>query len=105
MNRLSRRDLLERGGALSLVAAFGTAACSKPQARALVCGDTTGLSDTDIQVRTVLAYRDSSADPARACDKCLQFLPPDGPGCGGCKVVKGPISPQGSCKSFAPRSM
>jgi hypothetical protein len=101
MTRFSRRDLLERGGALGL--AIAGAACGKSQPHALVCGDTTGLSDTDIQVRTVLNYQDKSTDPNRECDKCLQFLPPDHPGCGACKVVKGPINPRGSCKSFAPK--
>jgi hypothetical protein len=90
---------LERGGALGL--AIAGAACGKPKSHALSCVDTTGLSDTDIQVRTVLNYQDNSGDPSKECDKCLQFLPADHPGCGACKVVKGPINPHGSCKSFA----
>jgi hypothetical protein len=99
MTRLSRRDLLERGGAFGL-AVVGVA-CGKSTPRALVCADTTGLSDTDIQIRTVLNYQDTSNDPNRECDKCLQFVPSDRPGCSTCKVIKGPINPHGSCKSFA----
>lgn len=98
MTRLSRRDLLERGGALGLAVVAG---CGKPKPHALVCTDTSGLSEADMQVRTVLNYQDASNDPNRECDKCLQFLPADHPGCGACKVVKGPINPHGSCKSFA----
>jgi hypothetical protein len=101
MIRWSRRSLLERGGALGL--ALAGAACGKPRPHALACGDTTGLSDTEIQVRTLLNYQDTSNDPNRECDKCLQFSPPDRPGCGACKVLKGPINPRGSCKSFVPK--
>jgi hypothetical protein len=100
MNRCSRRDLLQRGGALGL-GAMVSAACGKSKPRTLICGDTTGMTDTDIQLRTILNYQDVSGDSNRECDKCLQFLPPEKSGCGGCKVLKGPVSPHGSCKSFA----
>ena len=105
MEKLSRRGVLARGGALGVVALLGGTACGKASARPLICGDTTGLSDTDLQVRAALAYQDASQDPVRRCDLCLQFIPPPEGirACGMCKVVKGPISPHGSCKSFAVR--
>src|SRR5262249_28076692 len=36
-------------------------------------------------------------DGDKRCDKCLQFQPPNA-----CKIVDGTISPQGSCRVFAP---
>ncbi len=105
MDKLSRRDVLAGGGALGVVAVIGGTACGKPKPRALVCSDTSGLSEADLQVRAALQYQDVSFDPARRCDLCLQFLPPPegSRACGQCKVVKGPINPHGDCKSFAKR--
>ena len=41
-----------------------------------------------------VAYQDHPEADKR-CDNCLQFQPPDA-----CKMVEGPISPQGSCRIF-----
>jgi hypothetical protein len=46
--------------------------------------------------KAAVAYQDHP-DGAKRCDKCAQFQPPDG-----CKMVEGPISPQGSCRIFTP---
>src|SRR5450755_2536517 len=101
-DQLSRRDLLHHSAALGAFVAFGTAACHK--AAALSCADTTGLSPEDLQVRTALAYAEASQDPTKLCIKCQQFLPAPAPDtCGACKVVKGPINPAGSCKSYVAR--
>jgi hypothetical protein len=101
-DQLSRRDLLHRSAALGALVAFGPAACNKPAA--LNCADTTGLSTEDLLVRTALAYADSSTDPTKLCIKCQQFLPAPAAGsCGTCKVIKGPINPGGSCKSYVAR--
>ena len=101
-DQLSRRDVLHHSAALGALVAFGAAACNKPAA--LSCADTTGLSPEDLQVRTALAYAESSADPTQAVLKCQQFLPAPAAGsCGGCKVIKGPINPGGSCKSYVAR--
>jgi hypothetical protein len=100
---LSRRDLLHHSAALGAFVAFGTAACHKPAP--LSCTDTSSLSLQDVQVRTALAYADSSADPAKVCMNCQQFLPaPVAGSCGTCKVVKGPINPGGNCKSFVAKT-
>jgi hypothetical protein len=102
-NPLSRRDLLQQSAVLGAFVAFGATACNKPAA--LTCVDTTALSPADLQVRTALAYVDSSADPTKVCTGCQQFLPAPAPGsCGACKVVKGPINPGGNCKSFVAKS-
>ena len=46
--------------------------------------------------KAAVAYQDH-ADGDKRCDKCTQFQPPDA-----CKMVEGPINPQGSCRIFTP---
>jgi hypothetical protein len=102
-DKLSRRDVLQRSAAFGALAVFGAAAgaCNKsPSAAGLSCMDTTGLSPTDVQVRTSLAYVDASTEPGKACSNCQQFIAAAPNACGTCKVVKGPINPKGYCKSF-----
>jgi hypothetical protein len=102
-DKLSRRDVLQRSAAVGALAVFGTAAaaCNKsPSAAGLACTDTSGLSPTDLQVRTSLAYVDVSTEPGKMCSNCQQFIAGAPNACGTCKVVKGPISPKGYCKSF-----
>ncbi len=97
---LSRRAVLQRGAAFGALAVFGSAACSK-QPASPVCTDTFGLSPGDLSVRTALAYVDNSVEPGKTCTRCQQFVPNTvGNTCGTCKVVKGPINPDGNCKSF-----
>lgn len=99
-DKLSRRAVLQKSAALGALAVFGPSACSK-QPASLACTDTTGLSPTDLTVRTSLAYVDDSVEPGKSCNGCQQFIPdPAGNACGTCKVVKGPINPKGYCKSF-----
>jgi hypothetical protein len=46
--------------------------------------------------KAAVAYQDHP-DGDKRCDKCVQFEAPDA-----CKMVEGPISPQGSCRIFMP---
>jgi hypothetical protein len=102
-DKLSRRDVLQQSAALGALVVLGAAACNKP--KALTCSDTTGLSATDVQIRTSLAYVDTSTEPGKLCSGCQQFVPPAAAGtCGGCKVLKGPINPSGYCKSFVAKA-
>jgi hypothetical protein len=94
----TRRDVLQQSAAFGALVALGASACNKPAA--LTCVDTSGLSPSDLQIRTALAYVDSSTEPGKICSRCQQFLPPPAAGCGTCKVVKGPVNPNGNCKSF-----
>jgi hypothetical protein len=97
---LFRRDLLMKSAAFGVMGAFGAAGCGKEK-HALSCNDTTGLSPADVQLRTTLAYADISTDPTKSCARCLQFVPGPSPdACGACKILKGPVNPQGNCKSF-----
>jgi hypothetical protein len=90
---------------------LATVSCTKKQ---FACMDVTGLSADEAQARMTLAYTDSSTDPKKTCATCQQFVegvPARGAssppwleakeGCGTCKLLKGPIHPNGNCKSFA----
>jgi hypothetical protein len=103
--KLSRRDLFQQSAALGVLAVVGAGGCSKGAPAAPSCTDTSGLSAPDVGVRTALAYADISMEPGKACTICQQFLPgPAANACGTCKVVRGPISPGGSCKAFVART-
>ncbi|HEY3815815.1 MAG TPA: hypothetical protein VGL81_01530 [Polyangiaceae bacterium] len=99
--KMSRRFVLRQSAVFGAFVAFGgaAAACNKPAA--LTCTDTSMLSPADAQVRTALAYVDTSVEAGKVCSGCQQFIPPPSAHtCGTCKVVKGPINPGGNCKSF-----
>lgn len=96
---MTRRVALRRMAVLPLVAALpaGLAACN----RGPKCDDTTGLSPEDLKTRTeVAAYEEKSPDITRYCSTCVQFNPAGSNACGTCKLVKGPINPEGTCKLY-----
>jgi hypothetical protein len=100
---LARRDLL-RGGSIGFAAlALG---CSRTPSAPFACTDVTGLSPEDASARTTLAYAEPTTNLMKSCSSCQQYLgPPDGRGCGSCRVLKGPVHPAGTCKAFAPKVM
>ena len=76
--RLSRRSLWGSAvGATSVLAATLNPALAQPK------------------ISKVAANYQDHPDGDKRCDRCVQFQPPDA-----CKVVDGPISPQGSCRIF-----
>lgn len=103
---LSRRAFFTRtaaAGGLTVAAGLlvGAAGCGKshdgPQ-----CDNTSGLSLADKQTRTVNKYVDVSPMKDKDCLNCALYVPaPAGAECGGCTVVKGPISPKGYCIIWA----
>jgi hypothetical protein len=98
--KVPRRYVLQRTASLGFVAALGAIACGKER-RALSCTDTSALAPIDAQMRATLAYVDISTEPGKTCSGCQQYIPAPSPDiCGTCKVVKGPINPNGNCKSF-----
>jgi len=80
---LCRRALFQ----YALAAAGGAAIYSAPRNPA---------SATPKVSKKAVAYNDHP-DGEKRCEKCAQFQPPDA-----CKMVEGPISPQGSCRIFVP---
>jgi hypothetical protein len=92
-----RRLLTLAGGAAGALAISG---CDKNAFVSLSCTDTTALTPSELQIRNSLAYTDLSPQPEKACEKCLHFLPGPQNACGTCRMLKGPIHPKGTCKSF-----
>jgi hypothetical protein len=93
---ISRRKLLA-----SLGGALLASGCKSAIAPPSSCDDTTRLTEEERGVRKALAYADRSTDPSKACKSCLQWVPPPSEGsCGGCKLLKGPVHPDGTCKAF-----
>jgi hypothetical protein len=97
MKCLSRRHVVRD---LALVA-LGVGGCRKAEAPS--CDDLTALAQQDAQSRQALEYVDRGPDPARACERCTQYRPASAAGCGSCGILKGGVSPVGTCKVFAPR--
>ena len=97
--RIPRREALRHLAVLSLSAVVpaGLVGCSKKT----TCTDVTGLSTDEINQRNnIAAYVDLAPDPSKKCALCVQYVPGAPNACGGCKVVKGPIHPDGTCKLF-----
>lgn len=119
--KISRRSMMKRslvvvGAAASsstLLAACsesggesgGAATPAEPAAPAgLNCTDTTGVDPAAVQMRTTLHYAETSADAARKCVDCALYTVAAAGACGGCAVIQGPINPDGTCDSFAPKA-
>jgi hypothetical protein len=87
--RLSRRALIESGSlAIGVLVAGG---------RAMPTLADEEISEADKIKQTDAHYQRYPKGPQR-CEICLQFTPP-----GKCKIVQGPIIPQGWCQFFAAR--
>jgi hypothetical protein len=99
---VTRRRAVQALAAGAVVALVGPA-CDKSQFATLSCTDATELNPNDLQMRNLLDYRDQSTEPDKACDRCLHFFPGKANACGTCRLVRGPIHPKGTCKSFVPK--
>lgn len=100
---LSRRTVLGRAAAaLAVLTGAGAAGCKK---KPLVCDGpsvTDGVLTADeVQLRKTLLYTDLAQTPDKACVNCTLFVAARDPDtCATCKVVHGPIHPNGTCKIF-----
>ncbi len=97
---VSRRLLLLQG--TSLLGVLGVVACQKgPQS----CTDVSKLTEAEKSTRTTLGYEDFSREAGKTCMKCSQYTdPPAADQCGGCKVLPGPVHPNGYCRVFTPKA-
>ncbi|TVQ16113.1 MAG: hypothetical protein EA364_00625 [Balneolaceae bacterium] len=64
------------------------------------CGDTTGLSESDLNMRRNLQYVHETHIPEQRCDNCQLWIEPDNGKCGGCALFRGPVNPNGWCNSW-----
>ena len=97
--KLSRRDSLKVLVVLPAAAAVG---CSSGPAVPDSCEDVSQLSEPEKMARSALQYTDHSPQPDKKCRGCLHYVAAAmETQCGTCKVVKGPIHPEGYCTSWA----
>lgn len=97
---LGRRRFL-----LSVSAAALGAGCGKPSRENLSCMDLTGLAPDDVSARNAVSYMDRSRDRSKTCETCVQFVAPKSDGtCASCKVLKGPVHPDGYCSAYAKKT-
>jgi len=69
------------------------------------CTDVSGLTESEVQMRTSLQYVDASTTEGKTCSNCaLYVVAEEGAACGGCNLIKGPINPDGYCMSWAPKT-
>ena len=115
---LSRREFLQKTALLGVAVGASSllAACSAtepaPGTEAgdvaggpLDCSDISGLSETQVQTRTGLAYVEMSTTPDQNCLNCVQYQAAAEAGtCGTCTLVPGPINPEGWCSSWAAKA-
>ncbi len=95
--------MLGRRQLFVLTAGALATACSKKLPSS--CTDTAGLSGDEVAARTALAYADAASDGTKACSACRQYVEPKADGsCASCKVLKGPVHPNGTCKAFTAKS-
>lgn len=66
------------------------------------CTDLSGLTDADIKQRESVSYVEKSTEAEKNCLNCRFWQPnaTDPNACGGCQLIKGPVNPQGYCKSW-----
>ena len=94
-----RRDVFRPFAALSLAALAPAAleACGK----SVTCSEAPGLSPEELKAREDTAhYQDQSMDATKRCSMCSLFVAAAQAGCGACKVLKGPINPNGYCTLY-----
>ena len=82
--KTTRRTVLRAGLGLGGVAA-AAAVASQAQAQTKIAP-------------ALVQYQDTPKDGKR-CDACIQWVAPNG-----CKLVDGPIKPEGWCALFAPKA-
>ncbi len=99
-HKLNRRAALKPIAAMSVavVASGWLLACSKKED----CSNVSALSADELRTRNDVAkYVDQTLEAAKRCSGCAQFVAAAPDQCGRCKIVKGPINPNGGCILFA----
>lgn len=107
-NHLSRKAFITKVSMLGLAGAgVFLKACGggEETPAADPCGDLSGLSQSDIQLRETLQYVAETPNPEQRCDNCEFWVDEQhGPQCGGCTLFAGPVNPAGWCASWVPMS-
>lgn len=101
VSRWPRREVLRRS--LLLGGAFGGGLLGGCKGHSETCPPAQ-LAPEDAKLRETFKYADRSLDATKQCQNCQQYLPRPNEDCGGCKLLKGPIHPAGSCVAFAAKT-
>jgi hypothetical protein len=76
-------------------------AAAEPTAAAADCNDISGLAEADVKQRETVMYVAKSTDAEKNCANCRFMQVGTQPnGCNGCQLFKGPVNPEGNCKSW-----
>lgn len=98
--RCTRRLWLTRCIQLAVVGPITImAACQRSDQ--VVCADPTRLSDSENSLRASLRYTENSPRDDQRCRVCAFYDASQAPPCGMCKLLKGPVSPNGHCDSWS----
>jgi anaerobic selenocysteine-containing dehydrogenase len=92
----SRRGVFKAG--VAILAAGAAGAAGTAFAKAQPAPVPTRLAQTTKIAKAMLQYQDHP-NAGNHCGICAQFEPPDQ-----CKIVEGPVSQDGWCAAFAPKS-
>ena len=107
-----RRTLQVLGAGLAAGGLFGASGCKQEQgssgsgnqssaAKGPSCD--TPVDDAGKAQRRTLQYVDKAVDQSKNCAACAQYVTAQFGACGGCKVLPGPVRPEGGCLAFAPK--
>jgi hypothetical protein len=112
--KLSRKNFLVTAGVVGTTLVLGSSIITckkeeKPNEQAKQegpkCDDVSGLKPEEIEQRKNLQYTDNTPDPAKNCANCALYIAPQNNApCGGCNLIKGPVSPNGWCTSWVPKA-
>lgn len=108
-HKIGRREAARRTLGVLGAAAFGGsvfAACGSKQEEGFSCMDTNGLSPAEVGMRNAQNYVDHSPHgEEKHCANCnLYQAAQSETQCGGCRVIKGPVHPEGYCGLWAAKS-
>lgn len=98
LRRLSRREVLQRGVAITAGIAASQCLVSAAGAAGAGCADPASES-----LRESLHYAVGAAGDSQRCSACAFFSAPDGKGCGNCQILSGPADATGHCDSWSAR--
>jgi hypothetical protein len=97
---MSREPVHSRRAFLAVSASLGAALLGCSKQREFACTQTQGLTPEQVQARTAAGYEEPASDSSRVCNLCQQWEERGSNQCGGCKLMRGPIHPQGTCRLF-----
>jgi hypothetical protein len=103
--KVSRRVFLSVVSTVGAAASVGLLAACGNKPKEFTCAEDASLKEDEKKVRESVKYVDKSQEPGKKCSNCSQYTKAAAEGqCGGCKVVKGTIHPEGYCTLWAKMS-